>query len=382
MTGYDPKRKSLTGLLLLVFVGGMTAASLLTADKPFSESENRVLEERPFFSLHSLLSGQFTSDYESYISDQFAFRDIWVNVKAEADRALGRKDSNGVFLGKDGYLMEQYTSPSDADLEERVRAIQAFGHAAPGLRKYIMLAPTAPALLSNKLPAYAPIGDQRSDLDRFRRLLPQDIRFVDAYSALYARREQPIFYKTDHHWTTEGAYYAYLELCRQMRIAPQDEASFHIRQVTDEFYGSLYSKSGFRRLQPDRIELYVPKKDSKVTVSYVEEDRISDSLYETDNLRKKDKYAVFLNGNQALIRIATDGPADKKLLVVKDSYANSLIPFLTKHFGEIHVVDLRYYGAPLLKLIQEHQIQDMLILYNVKTFFEDPSILNVTEGMQ
>ncbi|MDF2662065.1 MAG: hypothetical protein K0Q94_4856 [Paenibacillus sp.] len=360
----------------------MTAANFLTPDKPFSESENRVLEERPYFSLHSLLSGQFTSDYESYTSDQFAIRDAWVGTKTDADRALGKKDSNGVFLGKDGYLMEQYTSPSDADLEDRVRAIQTFDHATTGLRKYVMLAPTAAALLSNRLPAYAPLGDERADLDRFRRLLPQDIRFVDVYSALDAEREQPIFYKTDHHWTTEGAYYAYRELCRKMGIVPQYEDSFDIRQVTGEFYGSLYSKSGFRHLQPDRIDLYLPKKDNKIKVSYVDEGRISDSLYEPDNLRKKDKHAVFLNGNHALIRIATDGPADKKLLVVKDSYANSLIPFLAKHFGEIDVVDLRYYDESLLKLVQERHIQDTLILYNVNTFFEDPSILNLTEGMQ
>lgn len=377
---YVPKRRSLTGLLLLLYVGAMAAANFLTPAKPFSESENRVLEERPSFSLHSLLSGQFTADYERYTSDQFAFRDAWVGAKTDADRALGKKDSNGVFLGKDGYLIESYTSPSDAELADRVRAIQTFDHAAPGLRKHVMLAPTAAALLSHKLPAYAPVGDERADLDRIRRLLPQAIRFVDVYSALDAEREQPIFYKTDHHWTTEGAYYAYRELCRQLGIVPQDEASFNIRQVTDAFYGSLYSKSGFRRLQPDRIDLYLPKQDGRIKVSYADEGRISNSLYEPDHLRKKDKYAVFLNGNHALIRIATDGPADKKLLVVKDSYANSLIPFLTKHFGEIDVVDLRFYDGSLLKLVQERQIQDMLILYNVKTFFEDPSILNLTEG--
>lgn len=380
--GYDPIRRSLTGLLLLLYVGAMAAANMLTSDKPFSESENRVLEERPYFSLHSLLSGRFASDYEKYTSDQFAFRNAWVGAKTDADRALGKKDSNGVFLGKDGYLMEQYTSPSDADMADRVRAIQAFDQATAGLRKYVMLAPTAAALLSNKLPAYAPVGDERADLDRIRGLLPHGIHFVDVYSVLDAVRDQPIFYKTDHHWATEGAYYAYRELCKQMGIVPQDKDSFDIRPVTDEFYGSLYSKSGFRHLKPDRIDLYVPKKDSKIMVSYVDEGRISDSLYEPDKLRQKDKYAVFLNGNHALIRIATDGPTDKKLLVVKDSFANSLIPFLTKHFGEIDVVDLRYYDESLLKLVQERQILDVLILYNVGTFFQDPSILNLTEGMQ
>lgn len=357
----------------------MAAANVLTPDKPFSEAENRVLEQRPPFSPHALLSGSFSSDYESYTSDQFAFRDGWVGAKTDADRALGKKDSNGVYLGKDGYLIQQYTSPSAADLEDRVRAIEAFDSATPELRKYVLLAPTAAALLRDKLPAYAPVGDERADLERFRRLLPQDIRFVDAYPALDAEREQPLFYKTDHHWTTKGAYYAYRELCKQMGLLPQAEQTFDIRQATDRFYGSLYSKSGFRHPEPDRIDLYLPKKESKIEVTYVDEGRTTNSLYEPDNLRKKDKYTVFLDGNHPLIRIAADGPADKKLLVVKDSYANSLTPFLTKHFGEIDVVDLRYYDESLIKLVHERQIGDMLILYNVNTFFEDPSILNITE---
>jgi hypothetical protein len=365
--------------LLLLFIGAVAVANLLTPDKPFSESENRVLEQRPPFSLHALLSGRFASGYESYTFDQFALRDAWVGAKTDADRALGKRDSNGVFLGKDGYLMKQYASPSEADLEVRVRAMEAFDSATPGLRKYVVLAPTAAALLRDKLPAYAPVGDERADLDRFRRSLPRDIRFVDVYPVLDAEREQSIFYKTDHHWTTTGAYYAYRELCRQMGLIPQAEEAFDIRQATDRFYGSLYSKSGFRHLQPDRIDLYLPKKASELEVAYVDEGRITDSLYEPDNLRKKDKYAVFLNGNHALIRITTDGPADKKLLVVKDSYANCLIPFLKKHFGEIDVVDLRYFDESLPKLVQERHIQDMLILYNVNTFFEDPSILNLTE---
>ncbi|QHW33910.1 hypothetical protein GZH47_26010 [Paenibacillus rhizovicinus] len=360
----------------------MATINVFTPDKPFSESENRVLDEAPAFSLHSLESGKFTSSYESYVSDQFAFRDTWAGAKTDADRALGKKDNNGVFLGKDGRLIEQFTSPPEADMEDRIKAIQTFDQALPNLRKYVMLVPTAASLLSSELPAYAPVGDELADLNRVRQLLPRNVRFVDVYSALSAEQEQSIFYKTDHHWTTFGAYYAYLELCKSMGITPQDQSSFAIREVTDEFYGSLYSKSGFRHLKPDAIHLFLPKRANKIKVEYVDEGDTSDSLYDMDNLVKKDKYSVFLNGNHALIRIVTDGPANKKLLVVKDSYANSLIPFLVNHFGEIDVVDLRYYEDSLSKLIQERQINDMLVLYNIKTFFEDASILNITEGIQ
>ncbi|MFS0726049.1 DHHW family protein [Paenibacillus sp. 1P07SE] len=379
---WEAKRSSVTGLLLLIFIGAIAAANLLTADKTFSASENRVLAGRPEFSWHAIRSGQYTTDHERYTTDQFAFRDAWVGAKTEVDRAWGKKDSNGVYLGRDGYLLEHYTSPSADQLQDRVQAIRAFSLAAPELRTHLLLAPTAAALMADKLPDYAPVGDQASDLSHIRRLLPASVRYVDAYAALAAHRERPLFYRTDHHWTTEGAYHAYRELGRQMGFVPQDEAAFDIRQVTGTFYGSLYSKSGYRRLEPDRMSLYLHKPEERVEVTYVDEGRVADSLYELEHLDKKDKYAIFLNGNHGLIRIRSEAPADSKLLVVKDSYANSLIPFLTKHFGEIHVVDLRYYDEPLLELVQEHRIRDMLILYNAKTFFEDPSILNITEGIQ
>ncbi|OXM17512.1 hypothetical protein CGZ75_06635 [Paenibacillus herberti] len=371
--------RSLIGLLLFFYIGAMALANVLTPERSFSDTENRVLEQRPDFSLRTLISGQFTSDYERSASDQVALRNIWVGMKTDLDRAMGKKESNGVFLGKDGYLMERFTSPSDAELEERAQAIRAFDGAVPGLRKVIMLVPTAAALFPEKLPAHVPVGDQLADLKRIGGLLPPNIQVTDAYSALYAERDQPLFYKTDHHWTTKGAYYAYRQLSDQLGIVPQEESSFRIDLATDEFYGSLYSKSGFRRLKPDEISIYRPKQEGPVKVAYVEEGRVTESLYEKDRLNEKDKYAVFLGGNHALIRIVTDGPPEKKLLVIKDSYANSLIPFLTKHYGEIDVVDLRYFTDSLLDLTREREYRDMLILYNIKTFFEDPSILNLSE---
>lgn len=382
MNRYDNMYKNLMAILLLLFIGIIAALHLLTPDRSFSESENRMLEKLPDLSLQALSSGRFTSSFEKYVSDQFAYRDVWIGVKSDADRLMGKKESNGVYLGADGYLIQKFTAPAAGDLEDKVEAILAFGNTTPGLNKYVMLVPTAVTLLEDKLPSYAPAGDELGYLDQVRQALSSDIRFVDVYPALYAERKQPIFYKTDHHWTTRGTYSAYRELCRQMGITPQEEEDFHIRQVTKEFYGSLYSKSGFRHMQPDSIELYVPKGDQSYTVEYVDEQLTSDTLYEMDNLNKKDKYTVFLNGNHALIHITTGHPEGKKLLVVKDSYANSLIPFLTEHFREIYVVDLRYYEEDLVKLVQEQDIHDMLLLYNVQTFLEDSSIKKLSEGIE
>jgi len=367
------------GLLLLFYIGTVALANLLTPVKAFSETENRVLQERPDFTLRTLLSGQFASDYERYASDQIALRNLWIGMKTDVDRALGKRESNGVFLGKGGYLLERYSSPSDAQVNERGQALQAFHQATPNLPKVMMLVPTAAAFFPDKLPEYAPVGDQLMDLKRMRERLPDGIRLAETYSALYPERSRAIFYQTDHHWTTNGAYYAYRELSAYLGFVPQAEDSFCIQSVTDAFYGSLHAKSGFRHLSPDQIQLYLPRQENALTVLYEEEGRVTNTLYEMARLQEKDKYAVFLDGNHALIRIITDGPPEKKLLVVKDSYANSLIPFLTEHYGEIDVVDLRYYSESLLTLVRERGFQDMLILYNIKTFFEDSSILQIVE---
>ncbi|SIT01342.1 DHHW protein [Kroppenstedtia eburnea] len=380
---YDKISKNILGLLLLLFTGSIAILNLLVPDRTFSESENRMLEPLPQISLKSLTSGKFTSDFEKYISDQLIFRDLWIGVKTDTDRIMGKKESNGIYLGKDGHLIQQFIPPEDGDLEKKVDAILAFDRATPNLRKYVMLVPTATTLLKEQLPAYAPAGDEKAYLDQIRQLIQQrGIPFVNVYPALYTQREQPIFYKTDHHWTTRGAYFAYRELCKQMGIPPQQEEDFNIRQVSRQFYGSLHSKSGFRQIQPDSIELYLPKDPEKYTVEYVDEDQTSDSLYEMEQLHKKDQYAVFLNGNHPLIRITTAHPEKKRLLVVKDSYANSLIPFLTKHFSEIDVVDLRYYEGDLTTFVKEREIDELLLLYNVHTFSEDPSIKNLSEAIQ
>ncbi|MFE5318347.1 DHHW family protein [Paenibacillus sp. NPDC056579] len=369
----------LLSLLLLLYIGVIAVLNLLASDRSFSESENRMLNQLPHFSLKALLSGGFTADFEKYVSDQFVFRDFWIGAKTDTDQLMGKKKSNGIYLGTNGYLIQDFIPPAEENLKEKLDAIHAFDRATPEMKKNVMLVPTAAALYKDKLPKYAIIGDQVAYMKKVQQLLHPNIRYIDVFPSLYTERDQPIFYKTDHHWTTLGAYAAYLELCRQMGLTPQNEEEFTIQQVTDEFYGSLYSKSGFRHIQPDRLELYLPKDQEKYTVTYFDEEKTTDSLYTTEQLQRKDKYAVFLNGNHALIQIKTANPSGKNLLVVKDSYANSFIPFLLKHFSEIDVVDLRYYEEDLASFVEEQGIQDMLLLYNANTFFEDPSIQNLTE---
>ncbi len=360
-------------ILLILYIGVMAIINMVTPSRVFSESENRMLEQAPHFSLANLIQGKYTSAYEKYIADQFPWRDGWIGVRSEAERVLGRNESNGVYLGRDGYLLQKFTEPSDEVFQSKVADLNAIAASLPGLRKYLLLAPTSVKILADKLPANAPVDDELVCLNRVRRSLDKSITCVDVYDALYSRKEEDIYYKTDHHWTTRGAYYAYQRLGEVMGFTPHDQSYFRIARVTDSFYGSLYSTGGFRNLQPDAIDLYLPRVPEQYQVYYYDDQKATDSLYALENLDKKDKYAVFLDGNKSLIKITTNADSQRKLLLLKDSYANCLIPFLTGHFREIYVVDPRYYSDSLSDLAKTSGVTDLLMLYNVNTFFGDAS---------
>lgn len=376
----DSLNKLYKNILGIVFIGCLILVfsyNIIVPQRKFSESENRVLQQKPKFSLSKLLKGKYTSDYEKYVADQFPFRDFWIGVKSTSEKLIGKKDNNGVYLGKDDYLFQMFNKPSEESLKSRIESINTFSSKNKEINKYFMLIPNSIKVLEDKLPNFASPEDQKVYIDKVKNLLPSDIKFVDVYSSLKNKSDEYIYYRTDHHWTTKGAYYAYRTLGEAMNLSPKNEENFNITKATDSFYGSMYSKSGFRNLKPDDIYLYLPKEKENLKVFYSDKNETFNFLYTMDNISKKDKYTVFFDGNHPLVKISTGIDNRKKLLILKDSYANSFVPFLTEHFSEIYMIDLRFYNEDLSTLIQDNNIDNVLILYNVNTFFEDNSINNI-----
>lgn len=359
---------SILAVLFLTYIGIIISINYTVADKVFSESENRRLEQAPDFSPSQVIDGRYTEKYERYISDQFPIRDFWIGIKSSTEKTMGKKENNGVYLGNDGYLLEKFEEPNEKKLKLKLDELKDFQSNIPDKNIYFMLIPNSNEILKDKLPRYAPNGDQLKIINNVKGNISNEIKLVDVYNSLYENKDKYIYYKTDHHWTTNGAYLAYGELMKAMDMFPNGEEYFEKTKVTDKFYGSLYSKSGFRNIRPDEIVLYRPRVQKEISVEYIEEDRWSDSIYHMENLDKKDKYTVFLDGNHPYIKIKTNVKEDKKLLIIKDSFANSFIPFLTGHFSEIHIIDPRYYKDDIVDLIEEENIDDVLILYSVDTF--------------
>jgi hypothetical protein len=363
--------------IMLSFFLFMTILNMLTPDRRFSEAENRMLKKKPVFSWSSLMEGKFTKDYEEYLIDQFAFRDFWVSVKSEAERALQKRDNNGVYLGKDGYLLQRFVSVNNERLNKNIGAINRFADNNPEVTVYFLMVPNSVKVYEDKLPPFAVVYDQGEIIKKVKENLRHQVKFIDVLDTFSHHKHEYLYYKTDHHWTSFGAYYAYNRAGQIMGYKPLYLEDFNIKEVSNSFYGTLYSRGNYRFAKPDSIHFLTPKSPVSVRVEYKNAGRTSNSLYELEYLEKKDKYSVFLDGNHSLTVIKTDVNNGRKLLVVKDSYAHSFVPYLTNHYEEIHMIDLRLYTQRLGKYIEENQISEMLLLYNTAFFCEDNSILGL-----
>lgn len=369
------------GVLMAVgftlYIGVVAILNGLTKDKEFSEEENRNLAEKPKFTLGSFVEGSYVKNYDSYTSDQFAGRNFFVRFKSSLDSLAGKDEKQGVFIGKDNQLLQDFQIRTKEETKAKVQAINSFAESLEGVNTTFMLVPTATKVLEDKLPRFAPVDDEEAFIESIGSMLNEKVTLVNPINELKSNKEKYIYYKTDHHWTTKGAYIAYEELCRALEFEAIAEDNFVVEQVTDEFYGSLSSKIGSKAMEADSIDVYFPKENSEVIVNYISEQRKTATLYDSSKLEKKDKYEVFTGGNHPHINIKTLGDTSKKLLLIKDSYANSMLTFLTPHYGEIDVIDLRYYMDDVKTLVEEKGITDILFLYNVNTFNEDDSILNL-----
>lgn len=375
------KAKAIVISFILLF-GGLSLANLLTPTRTFSENENRTLQQFPAFSGRALTSGDYTAKIDAFVTDQFAFRDGWIGVKTLSERALGRRASGGVYFADDGYLIEMFDSVDQGQFEKNLSFTEEFSRRVKeelGVPVETMLVPTASYILRNKLPAHTPEQSQEALLDSAAARLPG---FVDVSPALFNHSDEPIYYKTDHHWTSLGAWYGYAAWRQSQGLpaAPLDE--FDQTTLSDAFYGTTFSKANLYAVSPDTITAFTPKQPEAITVTYnpgLPEERTTDSIYELSYLDTKDKYSVFLNANQSMVKIQTGVDNNKRLLLIKDSYANTFVQFLLTDYSEIHILDLRYYKQSVYDYIQEQDISETLLLYNIKNFSGDANLFFLSD---
>ncbi len=351
----------------IIFI--LTIADFISEERLFSETENRVLASKPDFSAEALFLGDYTEKYETYVTDQFVSRDKWISVHTYTDLFLQKQEINGVYLGADGYLIEQHL-PEKYTVAQETQKLDLLEKLVKRWDAMVMLVPTADNILTDKMPAYGPYYDETRLLAQVEERVGEN-HCVDVYSMLWDHRQEEIYYRTDHHWTSLGAYYGYLAWTEAMGYEAFYHGSEALETVTDEFLGTLHSKINLP-IEGEKIQ-YFPETEEHVAKVTYDFQSVTDSCYEESHLDTKNKYAFFMDDNHGFVEIETECHNGKAIFVIKDSYANCFIPMLTSHYEKIYVVDLRYFNGRLFGFMEKYEPEegmDVLVLYNCIHFLD------------
>ena len=353
--------------VFIVFIFGFAVWSFLLKDRKFSEMENRNLAQFPEFSWKNLKDGSFTDGLEKYMSDQLPLKDELVTLKTDSDRLLMHDLQNGVYFGKDGYYLQDYKE-NTKQVEKNVGCINDLAKLCPDTDINFMLVPNSISVMDDKLPKVNTTGSQQKTIDKVEGTLDEKIKFYCPMSDLKAAVESGVqaYYKTDHHWTSDGARVGFDGLMKFMGEG-ELKADYDVREL-DGFLGTLYSKAPSAFADKEKMKLYTDKGNS-LNVEYVSEKKTADSLFDSSFEDKKDKYSVFFGGNYANVNIkSTNAQKDEKVLILKDSYANCAMPYFTSMYSDVTMIDLRFYHIQALTVseyIKQNNIDKVILLYNV-----------------
>lgn len=359
-------------IVFLAFIFAFFILNTALPDREFSEQENRSLQQRPPFSFDELFSGQYTKDFEAYTTDQFTLRDEWITLKAASELALGKRQNNGMFLCDGGTIIEPYEAPEDGKLEANMEALNKLV-ANTDADVYFALIPGKSDIWAHMLPQNAPRDSEKAAIDYCYSL--SDAVNVDIYGKLEEHSGEYIYYRTDRHWTTLGAYYGFSALAESMGLDCPDISEYSGREtVSEEFYGTSWSSSGFSWVEPDSMEIFVTEPEGLEITNYPQGSPVEGQLYDWSRLEVKDKYSFFYGGNTPLLEIETGVEDAPSLLILRDSYMDSLSPFLLASYSRIHILDLRYYRASLSDYIAQNGFDDVLVCYSIDNFSTDSNI--------
>lgn len=372
----ERKQKMISAIVFLAIIFLLPLIFIFTKKENFSETENRPLADRPSFSLSAIADKSYMNDMGTFISDNFPARIGFVRTKMLLDRLSGREEINGIYLGDD-MLLERLQTPDYKEVSRSVQAINNFAEHYPNTSVYMMLVPTSAGIYTDKLPGSAPQLNQGEFIEDTCSGLSGNIQTINVFDTLMSEKDNYIYYRTDHHWTSYGAYCAYRQASSQLGFSPVDLDKFDIEHASTDFRGTFYNKCFYNGVEKDVIDIYTHDNGNKVTEVVLNDGRkteTTDSIYFRDFLKGNDKYCVFLGSNRACTTIRTDALNKKKILVIKDSYANSFVPFLTNHYSEITLIDLRYVKNSIKDFVNPSDYNHTLFLYNASTFASDKNV--------
>lgn len=358
----------ITGIFCLYIIA-MLIINLITPDKANSILENRKLASFPKFNKEEFFDGEYTQKLETYITDQFVFRDNFIELKSLSETLLGKHENNGVYITLENTLIDKFPKSDYSTVDQNIKALNNFNELISVPMNFVII-PTQNDIYSYKLPSNAPLNSQKDMIDYTYGKLSDTINSIDVYEKLLSKKEEYIFYNTDHHWTSLGAYYAYEEIMQNLDKDYVNISTLEKTTLSTDFNGTIFSKSGVRYVIPDIIDVYISNKE--IDISDANGTR-TEMLYNLEKLETNDKYEVFLGGNDPVVTIKGTGLGN--LLLIKDSFSNSLAPFLSESYENIHLVDLRFMKMPMSDYIIDNNITDVLICYSASSFEADNNLI-------
>ena len=358
-------------LFIYIFTACLIAGGISVfagADRSFSENENRYLTKLSDVLSADILSGEFQRQLMSYTSDQMPGRDLLTASATAVKKLSGRKDIGGAYIGRDGFYFDKKLD-KDINFKRYERNLKKIENIALKYRDKsvtAMLVPESGSIYSGELPENAQLFDDNAMYDTAGSIL-KNCRVIDLRNTLKSKKGDLLYYRTDHHWTLDGAYAGYEAFTGK-------KCSYDTREVCDDFLGTLYSKvldkSAVKKVSEggslDTIK--IPVLTGKVQITA---DGRDIGMFDMNALKEKDKYRVFFGGNYGITDIKS-GSNDRKLVVVKDSFANCFVPLLTEDYGEIVMVDMRYFSGNIDMIAKD--ADEILFLYELSNFAEDSNI--------
>lgn len=350
-------------MMCIIFV---CIVSVIKEDVVFSENENKVMAIFPNFKLESLLNGEYTSKVEEYFSDHIIFRNEIISFKTITNIVMNKKDNSRVYFAKNNMLMEMHENIVNESVDTNINVINKFNEFLNdkySVNMDLMLVNTKTSIYEDMLPKFANVNNEDEIIDYI--YSTSNTNNIDISDILKANKDKYIYFNLDHHWTQLGAYLAY---CKYSDNKGYDSSNYTITtNLTNEFFGSLYSKAINPNLKPDSIIAYNLDSNLKYNIRY-DGSKVTNNVYQKSNLNKKDKYTVFLDGNHSVVEINTNNKNGKTMVIFKDSFGHPFIPFLLNEYEKVIVLDLRYVYTDLNVYFKNNNVTDVLMLYNIYNF--------------
>ena len=375
-------------MLILIALPAITFICLPDEAEPFSENENRYLEEFPELSAENIKDEIFMDGFSSWFADRFAGRETLISIKNNTELALGKTEISTVATENDQMLqlLSEYDDIGAAYSDDTVAAnldtINSFAAKYPDTEVYFMLVPTSVGIYGTSLLSDT-ILDVTVDESQMIEACYQELEGatgIDVFSDLAAASDEYIYYRTDHHWTSLGAYKAYAAAGNLLGYEPYALDDFDKVCGSTDFQGTLFSKTLDQSVTHDEIDMYTLKTGSSLTetVSNGIDETDYDSIFFTEYLKVKDKYSTYTGQNAAKVTITNpDAENDKAILIIKDSYANSFIQFIACNYKTVTMIDMRYSNFLLSDLVDVTDYDQVLFLYNCITFADDSDLVKL-----